>query len=807
MTQSHNLDTCDPQEVDSRDDESQKTVNDVVEEIDVTTVQDLQMSESLGTENPSRFHSLEELVSQCIQETNKPDINNSTAQQEIESTEFLCSLNDDLQTNADNDTLLDISPQETQVFAINRSNVEDNILTVDNTEADAKVLCAPQEEHCGSSSAQPGSSIDNNLPVTEKLSSPPIVASCKQQDSSSPQKLSCPKELSSPQRSPSPQKSKSPLSSPQKLSSPPSQKSKSPLSPPSSDKVLSPDIINIMPLTPREIDALLSVRKTMPRVQLVDYDYDADSNSGDDGDVAMESNDLRGVTSKIKKLVVDYRSTDDSTDTISDDSDSNSLVDETCNTEFISAEDSNYSAHDLSDTGTASSDEKTELRTDVKNSSETTVMKIVAQKSNLAPIPPEGDMLPSIMDVNTSAGEKAQVHTVETCQSVSTISTTTTPPVSVEVSPSTSAPLVSTLTASPIFDKTTQPVDPVTSMDTTILTATVSGSLSSVTDSAPCNEIPTTISSTCQSFEDTFVSNKGTPVTSKQSPVHVTDGSEFEGQSLATDFVLPSLVQKPVNYSAPPVSTAACNELPVFPDSIPNTCSSPIPTSDPIQSTSIPFPSSQVCNSSASDTLAVTMTQALSQTSTIETSCIPNDNTNDVPSTVSSNENNDHVTDESNDHVTDSTQSFDDCKIEKKDGPVSDPDDSSTTDTVIRYDNDRAANAFPSALKLSIDLSVLPQKKKVLQRAKWATLLTTPVPVLRERKRPIKKSTVTVKSTIIQSNRPSPKKQPQEPDSGNQHTIGDVLWSKFSYWDPWPCKIIVHSDVDQPEPPPDQVNK
>lgn len=790
--------TGDPQEVDSKDDESQIMVDNVVEETDITTVQELQISELLDTEN-SRFHNLEELVSQCTQETDKPDISHSTTQQEIENTEFLCSLNDNVQTNVDNDTLLDISPQETQVFATNRSNVKDNLLTVDNTEPDTKVLCAPQEEQAGSSSVQPGSSVDNNLPVTEKLSSPPIVALCKQQDSPSPQKLSCPKELSSPQNSPSPQNS----SSPQKL--------------PSSDKLLSPNIINIMSLTPREIDTLLSARKTVPRVQLVNYDYDADSDSDND-DVAMESNDLGGVTKKIKNLVVDYRSTDDSTDTISDDSDSNSLVHKECNAEFTSAEYSYYLGHDLSDTGTVSSDEKTELCTDVKNSLETTVllspplpyMKIAAQKSNLTPISLEADMPPSIMDVNTSAEEKAQVHTVETSQSVSTIPTMTTPPVSVEVSPSISAPLVFALTGSPIFDKTTQPVvDPVTSMDTT-----VSGNLSLVTDSVSCNEssstslIPTT---TCQTFEDTFVSNKDTPVTSEQSPVHTADGSEFVGDvhplvNYATDIKHPSLVQNPVNYSAPPVSTA-CNELPVFavPDSVPNTCSSSIPTSNPIQSTSIPYPSFQVCNSSVNESLAVTMTQASSQTSIVEISHVPNDNTNDVPSTVSSNE--------SNDRVTDSTPSFDSCPIEKSVGPVSDPDDTITTDTVIRDGDGRPDNAFPAALKLSIDLSVLPQKKKVLQRAKWASLLTTPVPVLRKRKM-LLKSTVTVKSTVIKSDRKpntqsssSPKKQPQEPDGANQHGIGQVLWCKFSYWDPWPCKIIVHSDVDQPEPPSDQVNK
>ena len=820
--------------------------NIVVEEIDDVTVQDLETSDVLAAGISSfeaELHDLDQRVPQSIQETDSPDLSlsNSTAQQEIENAEFLCSLNDNTWTNVDDDTLLDtielnksvldISPQETQVFAINRSNVEDNLLTVDNTEAD-KLLCVPQDElPCSSSDQPPGggssSSTDNNLTVTEKPSSPTVV-SCKQQDSPSPPDLPCPQELPSPQKSSSPQR----LLAPEKSPSP--QRS---------------SLVNTMSLSPCDLGTPLLVCKTVSRVQLVDYDYDADSDSGDDDanennvlggvtmeikkpvadsdngdDDANENNVLGGITMEIKKPVVDHKYTDDSTDTISDDSDSNSLVDKSHSTKFTSTADSNYLAHDLSDTGTISSDEKMEC-TDV-SSLETTVvlspplpfMKIVAQKSNVAPVSPisnEGDM-----DVNTSAEDEATVHTVETSQSVSTISTITTPPISVEVSPSisnASTPHVSTLAAPPLFDITTQPVYPVSSADTTILTTTASGNLSSVFDKDTiCNENPwsslmsTTTSSTYLKFpsfyEDTFVYNKGTPVTSKKLHACAAGGSEFKDgvQSLAnfaTDFAQPSLdmVQKAVSYSAPPVSTAACNELPVsvIPGSVLNTCSpsiSELHTSDPIQSTSFPFLSSRVCNPSVKDSLAVTTTRASSQTSTVEVS---NENNTTNASTVSSNSN--------GDHVTDPTQSLGSCQVVRKDISVPDPDN--TNDDTINDDGEKLVSTFPDALKLSIELSVLPQKRKVLQRAKWATLLTTSVPVLRERRRPVK-STVTIKSTVIKSDRKpttnSPKKQLSE--SGNQHQVGEVLWSKFSYWDPWPCQIILHSDVDQPEPPPDQVN-
>ena len=83
------------------------------------------------------------------------------------------------------------------------------------------------------------------------------------------------------------------------------------------------------------------------------------------------------------------------------------------------------------------------------------------------------------------------------------------------------------------------------------------------------------------------------------------------------------------------------------------------------------------------------------------------------------------------------------------------------------------------------------------------------MPVLRERKKS-QRTTVTVESTIIKSDRKPttksiPKKQLQLSPVNNQYNVGDVLWSKFSYWDLWPCKIILHSDVDQLEPSSDQV--
>lgn len=128
---------------------------------------------------------------------------------------------------------------------------------------------------------------------------------------------------------------------------------------------------------------------------------------------------------------------------------------------------------------------------------------------------------------------------------------------------------------------------------------------------------------------------------------------------------------------------------------------------------------------------------------------------------------------------------------------------------------DSPVSTFPESLHVSVDLAVLPERKKILQKAKWSAILTTPVRTLRERKSTGKKSTLTVTSTMIKSDRrqqepkstPSPSSPPSPvpPLSVNRFKVGDVVWSKFSYWDLWPCQIKNHIDIKQAEPGHDQV--
>ena len=127
---------------------------------------------------------------------------------------------------------------------------------------------------------------------------------------------------------------------------------------------------------------------------------------------------------------------------------------------------------------------------------------------------------------------------------------------------------------------------------------------------------------------------------------------------------------------------------------------------------------------------------------------------------------------------------------------------------------DSPVSTFPESLQISVDLAVLPERKKILQKAKWAAILTTPVRNLRERKTTNKKSTLIVTSSIIKSDRkrqePKPVSPPSSPPpasplSEGKFKVGDVVWSKFSYWDLWPCQIKHHADIKQAEPGPDQV--
>ena len=127
---------------------------------------------------------------------------------------------------------------------------------------------------------------------------------------------------------------------------------------------------------------------------------------------------------------------------------------------------------------------------------------------------------------------------------------------------------------------------------------------------------------------------------------------------------------------------------------------------------------------------------------------------------------------------------------------------------------DSPVSTFPESLQISVDLAVLPERKKILQKAKWAAILTTPVRNLRERKATNKKSTLIVTSSIIKSDRkrqePKPVSPPSSPPpasplSEGKFKVGDVVWSKFSYWDLWPCQIKHHADIKQAEPGPDQV--
>ena len=906
MTESDKSGSCDPQEVN-------KTDNAVVDDSINLTFQDLESNDFIGAEVTSfetEFHNVDKLTLPNIHEMDS----NSIIHHEIDNTEFLYDKT--LQTNMGNDTLLDtielnktmldILPQETQVFAISRNNVEDDLLTVTKT-ASKELIGSSVDQLCTDSSG--GSSGTENLPpVAEKPSSlnnspklllygqdlPSSQKSPCAQKSPSLHKLTPLQEIPSQQQSPSPQSSQQTsllsekftlVTSSEKCSLVATQQKS--LFPEKSSLVKSPKNCSVVPtqqnsllseksslvsspgkcslvskklLTPHVLDRAVTRSRILPRVQLVDYDCDVDSDSEDD-------EVLGGGSMVVRQSIVDHKSTDDSTDTMSDDSDSNSLINESCGKKLNALPPG--LAHDLSDTGTVSSDERMEPCAEVKNSLESIAllspphlsMKLKSCFTPSSPVLNKRDTVSSMMDLDssseikkddislnkrleeasTSAGLKkddtfdslkeygdasfedkddtfacpavtndtcvglmevdARVSMVETSQS--TISTLT---VSSEVPPpisSSSLLNTSTLSAptiSPVFDKTAQST--VSSADITTLTTTMSGSISSIFNEDFASENPSSTpvpTTNYHDFSDTFDSIKGETV-STESHVNAGESGKDDFRSLvnfATNLVLPSLIR------SPPV---AGDQIP-DPDSMPNAPSIlESQNSDPIQSTSIPIPSPPVCSSFVSDGPDGTITQKSSPTPTVEAAHLTTDNNNTPVATfaTSSNEGTDNVTD------IDSTQSPESHKINEAESSF--PDQCDANDNAVSKVNE-SVNVFPSALKLSIDLSVLPHKKKVLQRAKWATLLTTPVPVLRERKRTLK-STVTVKSTLVKSDRKpttksgSPKKQREAyiSDSVSQHDIGEVVWSKFSHWDPWPCKIILHSDVEQLEPPIDQVN-
>ena len=897
--------------------------------------QDLESNDFIGAEVTSFETELHNLTLPNIHEMD-------TTHYEMDNTEFLYDKT--LQTNMENDTLLDtielnknmlnISPQETQVFAISRTNIENNLLTLDKS-ASKELIGSSEDQLCADS----GGGTENLPPaVAEKLSlnnSPKLLSHV--QGLPSPQELPCaqkspslhkltplyeipsqrlsPFPLSSQQTSPLPEKSsllasckkcslvtneqKSPLlekssllTSPKTVSvvttpptSPLPEKSsflsspgeyslvashKKSASPEKSSLVASPEkssLVNKKLLIPHVLDRAVTRSRIVPRVQLVDYDCDVDSDS--DNDEVLD-----GVTMGSRRPIIDYKSTDESTDTISDDSDSNSLINESCSKKLNAL--ALGLAHDLSDTGTISSDERTEPCAEVKNSLESIAllsplhlnMKMKSYFSPSSPVLNKSDVVSSTMNLNisaeikkddtslnkhlkedstlaglkkddcdtfaiikkdndassenedASAGPKvtndtcvglkegdAKVSMVETSQPLSTKST---PTVSSEVlTPISSLSLLnvsalSASTTSPVFDKTQSTI---ISTDTTTLASTMPDSISSIfnedftcseTENPSSTSVPATGNITLKyhNFPNSFVSDKKGTITSTEShgkSFNADESMKDNVQSLvnfATNLVLPSLIPSPL---------IAGDQIP-DPESILNAPESH--NSNPIRLTSIPIPSSVACSSFVSSSPSGTMSQASSPTPAIEATHLTSDS-NNTPVITSATSSTDNVMD------IDSTQSPKSHKVNEVENSFSDQCD--TNDDAISYINE-PVNAFPSALKLSIDLSVLPHKKKILQRAKWANLLTTPVPVLRERKRTLK-STVTVKSTLIKSDRKpgaknsSPRKQRQVyiSDNDNQHGIGEVVWSKFSYWDPWPCKIILHSDVDQLEPPIDQV--
>ena len=774
-----------------------------IEDPDGIITQDLDKSDPPGAivslfetpfhDSETPFHDPDQLVSLNVQEKDKSNSDNDT----VENTELLS--NKDIQVTGWPDTaevnksLLNTSTLEAQVFNINRINVEDNLLTAADSQANPKVLCTVQEEWPGGSDLL-GNGVKSNLPATGKPLSPnnsPVSKLYKQQElQKSPVLLRKP---ISPQRSPSP------LNSSQ------------------------------LSLSSCDVDERLAMCKTVPQVRLVDQDYDADADSVDE-----DATDCDVLTSgtEIKPPVGDYsKFTDDSTDSISYDSDSNSLVHEKCGIVTASKTDSIYLMHNLSDTGTAS-DEVMELCTDMKLPSTELLspplscMKTVVHKSNYTSIPSmlsKDDMVPSVMDVCISTEGNAKVHTVETPPLfVSTVSTIATQSVTTKVTPSflkVPTPHIFSPSTSPIFDLSSESVCPIS--DTTSLDTMVSTVSSASSDTLPAISYKCTHSDSIQSLmppttfipsfcNSGFVSDKDTPVSSLTSPAHTTDSCKNNDiqspVNIATGFLISQSLKTVTHSMAAPVSIT-CSEMSVFatPRSILNTCSSPIPesqtfipASDSVPSTSISASASQVCNSPMNDnSQTIAMTQASSE---IEAVHLADENITTVTSPVTSNGN--------GDHDIKSAQLLDCCQTDKE--------VSSVPDTAVNDDDDDGpVTTFPAALTLSIDLSALPQKRKVLQRAKWAALLTTPVPILRERKKSIR-PTVTVKSTVIKSDRtattkgipipiPIPKKQQKMPANADQHKVGDVVWSKFSYWDLWPCKIILHSDVDQPIPTPDQV--
>lgn len=761
-----------------------------VEVLDAVTPLDLEKSDSLEdtTSSVTASRDLDQLVHPSVQEEAKSD--NSSVQQETNNIEpSSCDLHENNSTQVttidnDNGALCDntkfncTSDETGQVVNVDRS---DNLLAVDDTANGNMPSFSQEEQLCNL--VKPVC-VQNKLSVTEKILSPnspsgdaspnsPIAALCRGQESPSPLK------------------------------------------------------VERMSLSTRDLDeSMPAVCSCVSQVKLVDYSYNGDSDNGDESINAIDNDAMDDGAMQVKKPVLDHN---DSTDSISDESDSNSLVHKSGCTKFTASceTDSTELLHDSSDTGSESFIEEIDLVTNVNvkiPSLENIALspplmctKTITQTSKYVPVSPilNEDVIPSIMDVKTSTENKVMVHMVEMPPlPTSTVSTVATPSVSTEVTPSVfnvPVPHISTSATSPVFN-ITEPVSPVSSSlpaATAVLNATTStmssaysDNLPSVADKVTClyNENLSSITSAIMfqdvssSSKNSFVSNKETPVSSiglhsllASTTVNGNDG--VISLNNLSPFVLPSQFEK----ASLPVLTAH-DEVSVFAssESIPTTCPHSIPklcTFDSVQSVSIPV-TSQKFSSSKNDMLTISLTQASSQATPVEASHSSSESTVTIAPDYSSNGD--------GNQSTEPTQPTGSCQVDQQESPV--PENS----------DDGPVATFPAALKLSIDLSVLPHKKKVLQRAKWTTLLTTPVPVLRERKRPLK-PTVIVKSTVIKSNRKStvkssPKKQLPLSIAGSQYEIGDVLWSKFSYWDPWPCKIILHSKVSQPEPTPDQVN-
>ena len=870
--------SCDPQEVNRKPDEWQEVGSSYVDNTDNIITQDLDKNDPPGAivslfETP--FHDTGQLLEPNSVQDKEFD---NKLQHEIKHTESLLpSSSSDINVQTDtlgnvslcdtiepNKTVLNTSMQEAQVLS-NVSdmcdiNVEDNLSedtlsANDDAQINTRLLSVPQEEQTGCTN-QPDINVGNvEPPLTEEALSP-VMELCKKQPLSPKPSLlpkddaqTNPKVLSVSQEGQAgnidhttetvdPSLTEEILSpvvelyKQEPLSPKTSPLLKKPVSPQASPSPQQSPIVDIMSLSPRDNDDAIPVCRTVPRIQLVDYGYDADSDSMDEDDVIDGDAPACATSIQIKPAAIGQKFIDDSTDSISDDSDSNYLVRGSCGRKVTATAvkmDSNSLTHSLSDTGTGtatgSCDEKMEVQCDLKVPAlESTAllsppcMKPVEQNSPISPVLSNDNtsIVPLIMDDGVSAGlveDQADLHAMDTPLCVSTVSAVTTPSIATTGTISVlqvHVPHLSTSATSPVFDLSNESVYPVSNTPNLTVVVSSAGSSTSHSLSVKSNSSlsPVTTFKSIPSFcKNTF--EGGTVSNAEFFNMPANSVICFENDDIelpinfSTGFVISPSLKTPPYSTLLPVSIA-CSEVSVFasPTSIPKTCPSPvpvsIPASDTMASTSTPILTSQACSSSVNDNISVTM---VTQTSMKEETHLLDTDTTTNTSTVTCDKNDD-------DEYLNSAQTLGDCQVDKEDSaPGSDNDKNNDDDKNV--DDDIPISTFPAALKLSIDLAVLPQKKRVIQKAKWAALLTTPVPVLRERKK-AEKTTVTVQSTIIKSDRKPtaksiPKKQLQLSPVNSQYKVGDNLWSKFSYWDLWPCKIILHSDVDQPEPTPDQV--